>query len=84
MDETTDLDTAIDYLSATTHAGSYRYLDNTSGKYWLSSAEDMELLGEQLKDYRRADEAGEIDEEQGLSDYHVYSHWCGDTDCLPA
>ena len=62
----------------------YAYFDDASGQHWLSSCPDIEGLGEQLLGFRGADEAGELDPDDGVTESHIYSRWCADTDSIKA
>lgn len=84
---------AIEYLGARADstpnpaggtAHGYRYFDDRSGRYWLSAVDDIEALGEQLIDFRTAEELGELDEDDGLTEAHVYDTWRQQTTSLKA
>lgn len=62
-DTMTHLQTAIDHLSATSHAFGYAYFDDASRTFFISPEADMIRLGEML-------EAGTPD---------AYSLWCAET-----
>ena len=81
------LDTAVAYLGArpgsvrsdTGRMHGYTYFDDRSGRYWVSSDADVESLGEQLVSLAEAELAGEIDDDTGVTEAHIYDTWCRST-----
>lgn len=62
----------------------YRYYDEPSGKWWISSEGDVQDLGERIIALDEAIEDGTADEGDTCSYGALYSRWCGDTESRQA